>query len=580
MDIINFNTGVTASITNQTLPNTIPASTVGKAITDLATLTKTAVELVDTRVTATNVAVTGQTATISALQIAILSKADTVIGKNKFNKATTSYGFMDNTGVINTNNNNPYVYSEKIKVTAGVTYVGSADGVQTTDSRIRFTCYFKADGTVLAGGSNGDITGFTAPALADTVVITVYNTKLSTFQLEQASAPTTFEPYIGLVLSPDINLSSAKIASVGDTLYRKKTDLIGVNDTSIVNVSPNLLDPTDSAGVGKLLDSTNGTYLTIAEWYTIPLKPIVAGQSINTHIDKSIADNNSKMRNTTWYNASGGVINTPSSLGNVSTAPANAVAFRTSVKTVVMNTLMIEYGAVPVNNYVKGITTLSDKVKVYEENIIRSGITFLDTVFLGDSTVAQYLWCPLVANALSLNGINLGRSGTKFSGGLTNDADTSAGFWTDTRVNAIPLTTKILFVLGGINDWAQNVPMGVANSVNTDEINGAFNVFVTKVLTRIPTIQIIFLGTTYANAPGRTGFIDKETNALGFKTNDYANAIKEGAIRNNQYFVSTNQLGWNAVNKSTFLSDDLHPNSTGAGRIASKIINDVRYLIR
>ncbi len=112
-----------------------------------------------------------------------------VIGKNKFNKATITTGFyLGETGVAAANAS--YSYSDFIAVAPSQAYVGS--------SGMRFTTYYNAAKSVIAGGAGSDgfqVTTFTTPATAAFVRVTIGSTAHDGFQLETGSVSTAFEAF-------------------------------------------------------------------------------------------------------------------------------------------------------------------------------------------------------------------------------------------------------------------------------------------------------------------------------------------------------------------------------------------------
>jgi len=113
--------------------------------------------------------------------------------KNMFDKATVTVGkYMDASG--NLLDNATYVTSDYIPVTPGVQYWG-ADGVS---SGMRFTTFFNASKTVIAGGNTSFTNTFTPPVGTAFVRITVIAANINIFQLEAGSAATSYEAYVAV----------------------------------------------------------------------------------------------------------------------------------------------------------------------------------------------------------------------------------------------------------------------------------------------------------------------------------------------------------------------------------------------
>lgn len=123
MDITNYVSGITANITNEIIPKSIPATTVGNGFVDLATLTKTNVELLQSTVT-------GNTTDITALK-ANQTIVGIVQGKNLFNKdvPAANIGRIISSVGGNTASGATYETSDYIDVSAypsGQTFAGKS----------------------------------------------------------------------------------------------------------------------------------------------------------------------------------------------------------------------------------------------------------------------------------------------------------------------------------------------------------------------------------------------------------------------------------------------------------------------
>lgn len=190
----------------------------------------------------------------------------------------------------------------------------------------------------------------------------------------------------------------------------------------------------------------------------------------------------------------------------------------------------------------------------------------------GDSTTAQNMWQPTLTENLGLTSFVNGFAGYKLSGNTISLNQ-------DTYLLTIPSDSDIITLLAGINDWANNVPLGATNSQNISEFYGALNVTFGKLKTNYPNAVVIALATTYAEYPGRVGFTDPLgiTNTQGLTTVDYGEAVITAAKNNNVRFVNTLNL-WDHQNITNFVNFDfayLHPNSAGGKEMADKISLDM-----
>lgn len=98
---------------------------------------------------------------------------------------------------------------------------------------------------------------------------------------------------------------------------------------------------------------------------------------------------------------------------------------------------------------------------------------------LGDSITAGGTWQTFVDFRFGFSSvINCGQGGTRISG------SGSSCFYQDGRVNAIPLDTDVVTILGGTNDYSDpNLVIGEASRTNHDvsTLIGAYNVLVSKI---------------------------------------------------------------------------------------------------
>lgn len=118
-------------------------------------------------------------------------------GKNLFDKSKATLGYYlgpDNSLTPSAT----YDYSDYIPVTAGLTYQGRGVG-----HGMRFTTFYDANKSLMPGGAVGESSSITPSTGVAFVRVTLWHTDLASFQLEQATAPTTFEPY-GYKFTPDI----------------------------------------------------------------------------------------------------------------------------------------------------------------------------------------------------------------------------------------------------------------------------------------------------------------------------------------------------------------------------------------
>lgn len=201
---------------------------------------------------------------------------------------------------------------------------------------------------------------------------------------------------------------------------------------------------------------------------------------------------------------------------------------------------------------------------------------------LGDSITAGATWQAYVTARHGLLNTNFGIGGTKISG---TDSNAMCG---DTRINAIATTFDLVTLMGGTNDWAQNVPLGTIDSTDVTTFNGALNVFAQKAFMRWPTKKIAVATTPYGEIvdwTSRAGWTSPAHNSLGLTTNDYAEAIRQFCKRKNLHCIDVAQsAGWGTYNITDALggstTDHLHPaaSSNAAKGIGRVHISALQYI--
>jgi len=214
----------------------------------------------------------------------------------------------------------------------------------------------------------------------------------------------------------------------------------------------------------------------------------------------------------------------------------------------------------------------------YRKDFPWAGFTWTS---FGDSLVAQDRWQPTTAAKTGLIHTNKGVGGSLITG-----ADGSAtAICQDARINTIPLWASVVTVLGGTNDWAQNVAMGVLSDTDpAATFYGGLNTLFSKLTTRLPTARIFACTPPYSefiDFAGR-GWPNATTNTAGLVISDYAEAIRLAAKKWGVPVIDIGaECGWNEVNITTYVEDDgalLHPNNTGATRMAEVAISKIKDL--
>ena len=126
----------------------------------------------------------------------------------------------------------------------------------------------------------------------------------------------------------------------------------------------------------------------------------------------------------------------------------------------------------------------------------------------------------------------------------------------------------------GTNDFTGGVPIGEDdNSLATTQYKGALRYSIEKILTAYPKIRIVLLTPIYRFWTEDGTVTDSDSREVsGLKLTDYVKAVTDVA---DEYklpvFNLYNSLGINKINRTTFLSDGVHPSESGRERIAESI---------
>ena len=196
----------------------------------------------------------------------IASKADLVVGKNIFNKATTTDGYyLSNTNVITALSG--YCYSDYIAVVPGTTYKPSVS--------LRFTTFYDANKSYVSGGSNVNVyTSFVIPSEVYFIRFTLEGLALkNTCQFELGNTSTTYSSYKLAVPSTELELSeyakTTDLSSIITPLIASKADLV---------VGKNLFNYLDSDVKRGFYLNFNGLLNSNSLYSVTGFIPVTSGQ--------------------------------------------------------------------------------------------------------------------------------------------------------------------------------------------------------------------------------------------------------------------------------------------------------------
>jgi lysophospholipase L1-like esterase len=299
----------------------------------------------------------------------VTSKADIIVGKNKFNKATIVSGFyMGENGVVNANST--LWHSDFISVVPGKQYSSSV--------RLRFFTYFNSNKVVVAGGGSYSY-GFTVPVGVAFVVFSCEPlSSADNQQFEIGSVSTAFEPYALTVPLSQLDLSTVV----------KKTDIVNSFSSTSTSLPPSantvrvlkeVLDFKVDLKLGKNLFNKNssgilevtyigagGAFITNQSYFVSDFIPIGSlKEFIHSGFDMGGA-------NSAFYDSNKSYISTFNSASPLPlTTPLNCAYVRMSGTNVNKNIQQFELGSVvtPYEAY---------KLRIDPEALVIPTLSFID----------------------------------------------------------------------------------------------------------------------------------------------------------------------------------------------------------
>lgn len=124
------------------------------------------------------------------------------------------------------------------------------------------------------------------------------------------------------------------------------------------------------------------------------------------------------------------------------------------------------------------------------------------------------------------------------------------------RFYNIPNDVDIISLLGGVNDWAQNVPLGTIDDMNATTIYGALNYISTNLKSRYPNAFIFYM-TPLTVSDAKL----EQYSATPYSLADVSQAYKEIGEKYNIPILDTYTLsGFENVCNDTDKTDGVHPN--------------------
>jgi hypothetical protein len=372
------------------------------------------------------------------------------LGKNLFNKATATIGVYISPSTGGTTASATFDTSDFIPVTAGQTYYGRG-----TSHGMRFVAYYNASKTLITDATSTEINSFTALAGAAFVRVSLWHTDLDTFQLEAGAAQTSYEGYryvldgagvaIGFSTLPEGSVLGTYLANAAVTSTKIANGGVAPQNTSFLVQGKNLFDKS-KATLGYFRGHDGSTSANSIFGYSDYI-PVTPGQQLIS---------NSAMRFTTFYSANKALVTGGSSTSTTTITVPTGVAFViVTFNASAVDAFQLETGTASTAYEQFGFRFTSAIIGA-TSGVTTTGWNNKTWATLGDSITAGGTWQALAANALGLVVTNFGIGGTKISGA---PGDVNA-MCQDTRINAIGVNFDLISMMGGTNDWAQNVDIG------------------------------------------------------------------------------------------------------------------------
>ncbi|MCB2306032.1 SGNH/GDSL hydrolase family protein [Clostridium estertheticum] len=208
------------------------------------------------------------------------------------------------------------------------------------------------------------------------------------------------------------------------------------------------------------------------------------------------------------------------------------------------------------------------------ENIVMN--CFGDSTTWGDNGIEtggnEISWTTQIEKFLKFKTIrNYGAKGSRIA--ITSDRNDSFV----ERYKDMENSADIITILGGVNDFQHDVPLGKTDSFDPHYFYGALNTIISGLLEKYPDKQIIFMTPMKNNLKNPTkNYPDSFSfNKLNLKQIDYVNAIKETcdyySIEVLDLYKESGISPYSEFQTKLYMPDKLHYNKEGYFRLAKKI---------
>jgi hypothetical protein len=465
------------------------------------------------------------------LAIAEKNTAFFQLKKNLFNFNAITEGFFINgaTGLLQ--GNSGYVVSDFIPVDGDTSYILSGDGITP------YHAWYDSNKSYISG-SNSEYASL-SPSGAGFLRISMLAGTSENIQLEEGSTSTSYEAF-------------------GYEFQKEYKDITELN-ASFYERTRNLFDKSKITP-GYFVNWNNGLLVSNTIYDSSDFIPVDENSNYYFSGDYVLY--------LAWYDSSKVYISGLSSGTLPITSPENSAFLRFTIHENKSESIQLEKSS--------SFTYFEPYYRLKSDRESNKWLGKLLST-MGDSITNGETWQGYVYRDHGLRFKNYGEGGTKITG------SDSTAMNNDARINAIDVDSDIVMVMGGVNDWFNNVPLGLITSSDITEFYGALNVMCQKLSTRFPEKTIILATPTYCLI-GTTQNEASSKNTIGLTCSDYGNAVILAGKKWGIPVVDTlSSCGWNYVNINTYIRGDdgnyLHPNDTGGRRIASVISGFIKTIM-
>ncbi|MBM6754930.1 SGNH/GDSL hydrolase family protein [Collinsella tanakaei] len=144
------------------------------------------------------------------------------------------------------------------------------------------------------------------------------------------------------------------------------------------------------------------------------------------------------------------------------------------------------------------------------------------------------------------------------------------------RRNTLPDRADVVLVLGGVNDFCRNVPLGAAGETDTTTFFGALDTLARSLVTCYPEAVVVFMTPMKTAGVPRKGLpASVDENGCGLVEADYAAAVRAVADRYGMpvidLFAESTISPYLPEHRERYMPDGLHYSPAGYERLARRI---------